>query len=161
MEENMADIDPSEASRNLQEAQTARQGAATTLAGGRVRWALAGGGVFAASVLVWLTGPDPNNLFTSVLLLVAVVAALLARSPRWAGLTGSRARMTGSAGRRVRTLALVTMIAVLVLFVPVNMAVVHWMGEPYPIAGAFVGIVLALAGPPFARWWMTEPESRG
>lgn len=47
----------------------------------RSRWVLYGVAVFAASVLVWLSNPEWSNLISAVLLVVAVAAALLARSP--------------------------------------------------------------------------------
>jgi len=157
----MANVDPSDASRDLQEAHTVAHEAAAAVVQKRSRWALAGGAVFAASVLVWLMDPEFSNLFTLVLLVVAVVAAMLARSPRWGGLTGQRARLTGAARRRARTLSFTTMLGVVVLFLVFNTAVRLLWEETYPIAGALVGLVLALAGPPFARWWMLRPGSRG
>ena len=156
----MVDIDPSDASRDLQEARATGQEAATAMVQKRSRWALYGIGVFAASVLVWLSNPEWSNLISVALLLVAVAAALLARSPRWGGLTGQRARLTGAARRRARTLALATMLGALALFALFNTAVQLLLEQSYPIAGALVGLVLVTAGPAFARWWMTDLGSR-
>lgn len=156
----MPDVNPADASRDLKDAHSMGQEAATTLVGKRSRWALYGAGVFAASVLAWSANPEWSNLITVVLLVVAVAAALLARSPRWGGLTGQKARLTGAAGRKVRSLALVTVLGALGLFALFNTAARLLLEESYPIAGALVGIVLFLAGPRFARWWMSGSGNR-
>lgn len=154
----MADVDPSDASRALQEARTATHDATTAVVQPRWRWALAGGAVFAVSVFAWLA-PESSDLLNVVLLVVAVAAFLLARSPRWAGLTGKRAQLTGEAIRRVRTLSLMTMVGVLAMAILVNRAALYLFGEAYPIGGALAGLVLVLAGPRFAQWWITRPGS--
>ncbi|MFC4565777.1 hypothetical protein ACFO4E_28295 [Nocardiopsis mangrovi] len=156
----MANIDPSDASRALREAHSVTQNASATLVQGRVRWAVAGGAVFAASVLAWLSGPGSSNLITLVLVVAAVVAAVAARFPQAAGITGQRARLTGAARRRVRTLSLVTMLGVVAMLFAFHQGVLFLLDEPYPIAGALVGLVLAVAGPRFAKWWMADPGSR-
>lgn len=156
----MADFDPSDASRNLKEAHAMEMRTATVVVQKRSRWALYGLGVFAASVLVWVSKPEWSNIITMALLVVAVAVALLARSPRWGGLTGQRARLTGAARNRVRTLAIATLIGALALFALFNTAVQLLLEDSYPIAGALTGLVLALVGPYFARWWTSKPGNR-
>lgn len=156
----MVDIDPSEANRDLQEAHAAGQVAATALVQKRSRWALYGVGVFAASILVWLATPESSTLISVVLLVLVVAAALLARSPRWGVLTGQPARLTGSARRKGRTLAIATILGALALLALFNSAVQLLLEDSYPIAGALVGLVLFVVGPSFARWWTASPESR-
>lgn len=156
----MVEMDPADASRHLQEARATEQEAATAMVQERSRWVLYGIGVFAASLLAWLSNPAWSNLITVTLLLVAVAAALLVRSPRWGRFTGQRARPTGAARRRARTLTIATMLGVLALFALFNTAVQLLLEESYPIAGALVGLVLVAAGPAFARWWMSDLGSR-
>ncbi len=157
----MNHIDPSDAERNLKEVDHVNREAAGALVHKRGPWAVVGIAVFAGSVLFWLMSPQMGTYLSWGLVVVAVLAAVLNRSARWGWLTGNRARLTGIAGRRRRTLSLVVMLMVLALFISINMAVSHLLGQTYPISGAVVGLVLALAGPPFAKWWMTRPEKRG
>lgn len=157
----MNQIDPSDAERDLQEVDQVKREAAGALVHRRGPWAVAGIAVFAASVLFWLMSPEMGTYLSWGLVVVAVLAAVLNRSARWGRLTGNRARLTGVAGRRRRTLSLVVMLVVLALFISINTAVSHLLGQTYPISGAVVGLLLALAGPPFAKWWMTRPEKRG
>ena len=154
-------IDPSDAERDLQEVDHVNREAAGALVHKRGPWAVAGIAVFAASVLFWFLGPQMSPYLSWGLVVLAVLAAVLNRSARWGRLTGNRARPTGVAGRRRRTLSLVVILVALALFISINMSVSHLLGRTYPISGAVVGLVLALAGPPFAKWWMTRPEKRG
>src|SRR5690625_2856695 len=152
----MSDVDPPDAMRDLKEARAAGQEATTTLMAGRVRWAVLGGAVFAGSVVAKLVEPESSYLISVVLVPVAAIASVLSFSPRWGWLTGRRARLRGRAGMKVRALSFVTMLGALVLFLVVDKAGQSLLDESYPVvAGAAVGLVLALAGPPFARWWLT------
>ncbi|WP_131096682.1 hypothetical protein [Streptomonospora litoralis] len=147
--------------RDLNEASTAGQEATAALMTGRLRWAVLGGGVFAGSGLIWLMGPEGSEILQLVLLGVALVAFLLGMSARWGWLTGRRARLTGAAGRRARTLTLLTMLGASALFLSLNAAVQYVLGASYPvIPGAVVGLVLALGGPHFAQWWLAKTGSR-
>ncbi|WP_157090924.1 hypothetical protein [Nocardiopsis listeri] len=157
----MNHIDPSDAERNLKEVDEAKREASAALVHKRGPWAVAGIAVFAASVLFWLMSPEMGTYLSWGLVVVGLLAAVLNRSARWGWLTGNRARLTGIAGRRRRTLSLVLILVVLALFISINTAVSSLLGQTYPISGAVVGLLLALAGPPFAKWWMTRPEKRG
>ena len=143
----MSDVDPPDAMRDLKEARAAGQEATTTLMAGRVRWAVLGGAVFAGSVVAKLVEPESSYLISVVLVPVAAIAFVLSFSPRWGWLTGRRARLRGRAGMKVRALSFVTMLGALVLFLVVDKAGQSLLDESYPVvAGAAVGLVLALAG---------------
>ncbi len=152
-------MDTPEASRAQQDLQQARAVQAAVMVVAlrqRSRWVVAGVAVFALSLFGWLAGSGPVNVAIVVLGALCVLASLLVRNPRWAGLVGIRARLVGSQARAVRWFVVVTVLGVLALVSLIDLVgLVGWLvfRVRYPIGGLVVGGLLAFGGPAFARWW--------
>ncbi|MDP8931895.1 MAG: hypothetical protein M3O70_25820 [Actinomycetota bacterium] len=126
----------------------------------RWRWVLAGVAVVAVSLLGWVTGPGPVNIVIVVLGALCVLASLLVRNPRWAGLVGTRARLTGSQARAVRWFIVVVVLGALALHYLISGGIAVIFRERFPVGGLVVGGLLAFGGPAFARWWFRAAGSQ-
>ncbi len=152
--------DASRAQQDLQQARAVQASAMVVALRQRSRWVVAGVAVFALSLLGWLAGPGPVNIAIVVLGALCVLASLVVRNPRWAGLVGIRARLAGSQARAVRWFVVVTVLGVLALVYLINAVGVLVFREPYPFGGLVVGCLLAFGGPAFARGGSEAREAR-
>lgn len=153
----------------LGQAQQARTQVRLAVLLPRWRWILAGGVVFAVSVLdVWVrTWTAFGELLGLALTAGGLLLILAGRIPRAARLLRKRTELSrgalGSVGGFVLvvTLVVATVRYMLLFLLPAGTATSgYWTVELLP--GLLLGVLLAAAGPASARWWFrAHPFVRG